>query len=215
MAIRSNPSLLNGALIGLGVFILMTTRPYEGMFFALPLGAALVLRFIRSTAPERRSLIPAGLMAAVLVAAGFGLTLAHNEAVTGDWKVVPDSLYRQAYGGSAPVLSDEPASTRWNAGPVRQNPIQSRRLSHFLQSPSDMGRNSVGGGFPNSELLELLRWICASHSVRSRSLRSQARADTSACSGFARPWSIARDLRFCPLRRARFWFCHSGDHGRI
>ena len=104
MAIRSNPSLLNGALIGLGVFILMTTRPYEGMFFALPLGAALVLRFIRSTAPERRSLIPAGLMAAVLVAAGFGLTLAHNEVVTGDWKVVPDSLYRQAYAEAPPFL---------------------------------------------------------------------------------------------------------------
>ena len=36
-AVRSRPSLLNGAAVGLGVVILMTTRPYEGMFYAIPL----------------------------------------------------------------------------------------------------------------------------------------------------------------------------------
>jgi hypothetical protein len=94
-AIRSRPDILNGALVGLGVVILMSTRPYEGMLYSIPFGAALVLQFVRSTALERKSLIPAGLAAGVLVAAGFGLTLAHNEAVTGDWKTAPYSLYRQ------------------------------------------------------------------------------------------------------------------------
>ena len=75
-AIRSRPNLLNGAVVGLGVFIMMTTRPYEGMVYAIPFGAALVIQFIRSTTLERKLLIPAGMAATVLVAAGFGLTLA-------------------------------------------------------------------------------------------------------------------------------------------
>ena len=102
-AVRSRPSLLNGAVLGLGVVILMTTRPYEGMVYALPFGAALVVHFIRSTRLDRRSLVPAGFAAAVLVAAGFGLTLAHNRAVTGDWKVAPYLLYRQT-SGQVPVF---------------------------------------------------------------------------------------------------------------
>ena len=102
-AVRSRPSLLNGAVLGLGVVILMTTRPYEGMVYALPFGAALVLHFIRSTRLDRRSLVPASFAAAVLVAAGFGLTLAHNQAVTGDWKVAPYLLYRQT-NGQVPVF---------------------------------------------------------------------------------------------------------------
>src|SRR5271170_194276 len=97
-AVRSRPNLLNGVVVGLGVVILMTTRPYEGMFYATPFGAALVVHFIRSTRSQRRSIIPAGLGAAFLVAIGFGLTLAQNQAVTGDWKVSPTILYRHTVG---------------------------------------------------------------------------------------------------------------------
>jgi hypothetical protein len=94
-AVRSRPNLLSGALVGLGVFILMTTRPYEGAAYAAPFGAALIIQFIRSPSLERRSLIPAGVAAAILVAAGFGLTFAHNQATTGDWKLSPYLLYHQ------------------------------------------------------------------------------------------------------------------------
>ena len=94
-AVRSRPNLLSGALVGLGVFILMTTRPYEGAAYAAPFGAALIIQFIRSTSLERRSLIPAGVAAAVVVAAGVGLSLADNQATTGDWKMSPYTLYIQ------------------------------------------------------------------------------------------------------------------------
>jgi hypothetical protein len=94
-AVRSRPNLRSGALVGLGVVILMTTRPYEGAAYAAPFGAALIIRFIRSRGPERKSLIPAGLAAAALVVAGFGLTFADNQATTGDWKLSPYFLYRQ------------------------------------------------------------------------------------------------------------------------
>ena len=102
-AVRSRPNLLNGALVGLGVVILMTTRPYEGMFFAAPLGAALVVQFVRSTASERKLLIPAGLMTAALIAGGFVLTFAENQAVSGDWNVPPFVLYRET-GPEVPAL---------------------------------------------------------------------------------------------------------------
>jgi hypothetical protein len=102
-AVRSRPSILNGAVLGLGVVIVMTTRPYEGMVYAIPFGLALIVHFIRSAGLQRRSLVPAGLAAAVLVAAGFGLTLAQNQAVTGDWKVAPYFLYRQT-NGQVPVF---------------------------------------------------------------------------------------------------------------
>ena len=97
-AVKSRPTLLNGAAVGLGVVVLMTTRPYEGMVYALPFGVALVIHFVRSKSPERRALVPVGLSAAFLVGAGFGLTLAHDQAVTGDWKVSPYLLYRQTVG---------------------------------------------------------------------------------------------------------------------
>ncbi len=97
-AVKSRPTLLHGAVVGVGVVILMTTRPYEGMLFSVPFGAALIVHFIRSTRLERRALIPVCVAAAVLVGAGFGLTLAQNQAVTGDWKVSPYLLYRQTNG---------------------------------------------------------------------------------------------------------------------
>jgi hypothetical protein len=105
-AVKSRPNLLNGVAVGLGVIILMTTRPYEGMLFAVPFGAALIVHFIRSTSLERRSLVPAGLAAAVLVAARFGLTLAHNQAVTRDWKVPPYMLYSRTVGQAPAFLME-------------------------------------------------------------------------------------------------------------
>ncbi len=47
-AVRSRPNLFNGAVVGSGVVILMTTRPYEGLVYAAPFGAALILQCIRS-----------------------------------------------------------------------------------------------------------------------------------------------------------------------
>ena len=110
-AVRSRPSVLTGVVLGLGAVVLMTSRPYEGMVYAVPFGVVLIVRFIRSTSLERRSLVPAGLAAALLVAAGFGLTLAQNQAVTGDWKVSPYLLYRQT-AAQAPVFLVESRDPR-------------------------------------------------------------------------------------------------------
>ena len=93
-------------MVGSGVVILMTTRPYEGAAYAAPFGAALIIQFIRSTSWERRSLIPAGVAAAVVVAAGVGLSFADNQATTGDWKVSPYWLYRETQQAPAFLVQD-------------------------------------------------------------------------------------------------------------
>ena len=126
-AIRSRPNLLNGAVVGLGVFIMMTTRPYEGMVYAIPFGAALVIQFIRSTTLERKSLIPAGMAATVLVAAGFGLTLVHNQAVTGDWKI-------RRMRSTARRARKYPLSSWKAAGPGRRRRLGTPRTSTLTHS---------------------------------------------------------------------------------
>jgi uncharacterized membrane protein (UPF0136 family) len=148
-AVRSRPSLLNGAAVGLGVVILMTTRPYEGMFYAIPFGAALVLRFVRSTALERRSLIPAGLAAAVLVVAGFGLTFAHDKAVTGDWKVAPYTLYRQ-------TAAEVPAFLVESRNPQGGAPARYAKTRYNLDvEANSYVRRATWGGILSAEAFRL------------------------------------------------------------
>ncbi len=95
--LRTRPTLAGGAAFGGGIAILMTTRPYEGLLVAAPLTAALAFDAVRSTGAMRRAAAPVALVL-LLVSGGFGLTLAENRAVTGDWKLFPYTLYRQQVG---------------------------------------------------------------------------------------------------------------------
>jgi hypothetical protein len=128
-AVTSRPSLWNGIAVGLGVAILMTTRPYEGMFYSIPFGAALLVHFFRSTAIERKSLIPAGMAAIVLAAAGFGLTVADNQAVTGDWKVMPYSVYFKTTAQAPPLLVQ-------SRGSETESTVRYARTRYQVQSQS-------------------------------------------------------------------------------
>ncbi|HEX4180764.1 MAG TPA: hypothetical protein VHY32_08235 [Caulobacteraceae bacterium] len=94
--IRRRPTLPRGALLGLSVMILMTTRPFEGMLAAAPVGVALVVDFLRSAPAERRAFLSCGAMAGLLVAGGLALTAASNQAVTGNWRETPYDFYRKA-----------------------------------------------------------------------------------------------------------------------
>jgi hypothetical protein len=123
--LRSRPMVVAGAIFGLGAVILMTTRPYEGLFFAAPIGVGLAIYFVRSSAVVRKSLAAPGAVAAVLVAGGFGLTFADNKAATGDWRVSPYFAYEKANGQPPALLP-----VRWDRplhSPVRYDWSQRRR----------------------------------------------------------------------------------------
>jgi len=89
--VRRRPSLTSGALLGLGVLILMTTRPFEGLLAAAPFGVALVIDFFKAT--DKKPLFAAGAAAGLFVVAGLGLTAAGDRAVAGDWRMSPYNLY--------------------------------------------------------------------------------------------------------------------------
>ena len=105
------PTLGSAFSVGAGAFFLMTTRPFEGMIFSLPLAIGLLVHFLRSP-EQRRSLLMPGMVAASLVLAGLALTVIHNQAVTGDWKKAPYTLYREESGGSPAFLFDAPLAPR-------------------------------------------------------------------------------------------------------
>ena len=100
-SLKIRPGLAGGAALGGGVVILMT-RPYEGLFFAAPIGVALVVHFFRSNAGIRKSLALPAALAAALIVGGLGLTFAQNRAATGDWKVFPYTNFRPDQQGVPP-----------------------------------------------------------------------------------------------------------------
>lgn len=97
-------SLRDGALFGLGLFILMTTRPFEGLVFSAPFLAALSWRAVTSRAEPLGRVAAAAIVVGILVALGLGLTLYSNQAITGGWRLFPYSLYRNTYAQTPAFL---------------------------------------------------------------------------------------------------------------
>lgn len=105
------PRWRDGALLAVGVLILMTTRPFEGLLFCLPVAAALLARLAglvrrRAAGAALRLSLPS-MLAVVL---GLGVILAYNTATTADPFLTPYSLNRDRYA-LAPALLTTPALT--------------------------------------------------------------------------------------------------------
>jgi hypothetical protein len=99
----------DAVLLVIGLAILATSRPYEGMLVALPvallLTAGLLRRKLRPT-PWLRFVLPAGVL---LLAAAAGIA-GMNRAITGDPLEFPHSLYDRTHG-VPPVFLWEPLAT--------------------------------------------------------------------------------------------------------
>jgi len=106
--LTQRPTPLAGACVGLGVVIMMTTRPYEGLLFSAPFGAGLLARVIRAPAANRKPLLLAGVLAGVLVGGGAVVTAIDDQAVTGDWRLAPYTLYRQTTADTPAFLFERP-----------------------------------------------------------------------------------------------------------
>ena len=53
--LRRKPLVLHGILLGFGVAILLNSRPYESVFFCIPIGIALLLLFLKTPDAKQRS----------------------------------------------------------------------------------------------------------------------------------------------------------------
>ncbi len=150
--LRSRPNLLGGAAFGAGAVLIMMTRPYEGLWFATPLAAAVAGDFLRSDRTLRAALVAPALVAAVLAAGGVGLTAASNQAITGDWKLFPNVLQREEMG-TAPLLLVQtwrpPASDRTRYDWLRRN-MEHEKVQYLRRNSARDVVVAEGERFANS-----------------------------------------------------------------
>nr|WP_294168615.1 hypothetical protein [uncultured Sphingomonas sp.] len=103
------PKWRDGVALAAGLFILMISRPFEGMLFSLPFGVVLFLSFIRRlSSREPMTAARIGLPTMLSVSAGLLVLLSTNAASTGSMLEDPYSLHRSTHAVAPPFLFQEP-----------------------------------------------------------------------------------------------------------
>lgn len=92
----------DGVILGLGLAMHLLTRPYESIFLLL----SVILFFVSARCFRLRT----GLIVASFLIAVAGLTVLHNQRVTGNWTMLPYRLSQYQYGA--------PAALTFQAAPV-------------------------------------------------------------------------------------------------
>ena len=108
----------DGLLMGLGAFVLMTSRPYEGALLCIPVAAALLASLVkRRWADIKPVLVKAVLPALLIVGAGGAVLLEYNHATTGDRFKVAYQLNRETYA-MVPAFLISPPLKSLHQGPA-------------------------------------------------------------------------------------------------
>jgi hypothetical protein len=128
--LAARPRVRHGVLLGVGLAILATTRPYEGLFLAVPLAAALLRVARRSRDGFAVALVPAGLLAAVAVAG----VAAYNRSVTGEALTFPYQVYTERYGYAPPFRFQAPHREVKITPPVMQKFVDEFERGHYHAS---------------------------------------------------------------------------------
>ena len=109
LRVRTRPRWRDGVALGVGVVLLMATRPLEGFFFCLPFVVALVLWLAGQV---RMRKYDAGLRIAApsltFFAAGVAFMLTFNAAVTGSARETPYEINRHQYALAPASFFAEP-----------------------------------------------------------------------------------------------------------
>jgi hypothetical protein len=103
------PRWRDGLAFAAGLVILMTSRPFEGLFFALPLMVTIACRLLNSAhrgdfTPMLRVAVPT----ALITGAGVGLMLAYSVATTGNALEDPYTHNRLAYAHTSAFFFEAP-----------------------------------------------------------------------------------------------------------
>jgi hypothetical protein len=112
--LRRQPRLRNAALLGVGMLVLLNTRPFEGFALCLPVVASLAWT-LRATALRavngsslRRVLVPVVLPLLGIAAAAVAMLCYYNWRVTGDPLRLPYTVNQQAYGWPMTLIWQTP-----------------------------------------------------------------------------------------------------------
>ena len=98
------------AVLGFGLIVLATSRPFEGLLFALPLAWFLASRLLRASNRRRAMVVPP--LLAVLASGALALG-AYHHAVTGDPLLFPHSAYSESVGIGDPHFLWQVDSNPW------------------------------------------------------------------------------------------------------
>ena len=109
--VLKRPSLGGAVALGAGISVLANSRPYEGLIFSIPLGAAFLWWMLGRTNPApswpvrfRRVVLPV----AALLAAGIGFVGYYNWRTTGSPRTFAMSLNQRFYDSSAIFMWETP-----------------------------------------------------------------------------------------------------------
>ncbi|MDB5930955.1 MAG: putative rane protein [Polaromonas sp.] len=134
--ILRHPQWRHGVLLGLGLLILMTTRPYEGALACLPVAVLLLWRLMRRSEPAlaggRMALAKVAVPAAAFAGAGLALLLAYNAATTGQFLKTPYSLNRETYA-VAPAFLISPPLQSAQRGPAYFRDFYNQEARAYLR----------------------------------------------------------------------------------
>jgi hypothetical protein len=109
--IKGRPSLVMGILLGLGVAVLFNSRPYESVFFCIPVGAAVILWLWREfkDAETRRAALCFVVFPASLILLFTGCLMArYNWRVTGHAAAPPYAYDARLHDGAAMFIWQTP-----------------------------------------------------------------------------------------------------------
>lgn len=164
-ATRWTQRLALGTVMGLGAFILMTTRPYEGVLICLPVALALGWAawkawqsqsgqpsgwsgraYLAAAVPSVfTGVLPVVLPVLVLTSAGAAWLLAYNLATTGHMNKTPYELNRQTYSSAPAFLTSAPIASA-QRGPPYFRDFYAAESSPYQRRTSLRGWTvSVGG----------------------------------------------------------------------
>lgn len=150
--ILKNPSVGLGFLLGIGMAVLMITRPFEGMLVCVPVALVLLRQLFRARLNDASAMIAKVLVpssAAVLVG---GLILAlSNQAVTGSATTTPYGWFRTLYAQAPALLISQPIVPIRGpevTPPYFEEAIAKEAEPHIERtSPQRIARNILGKTF--------------------------------------------------------------------
>lgn len=134
-----------GLLAGLGIAILMVSRPYEGALLCIPAAALLLTRLARPAwEGGRADFIRIAFPVLLLVGAGGTLLLQHNLATTGNLFKTPYSLNRNTYANAPAFLFSAPVHSQ-QRGPSYFRTFYAEESASFMRraSPAEIVRGIV------------------------------------------------------------------------
>ena len=143
--ILRQPTWRLGLVSGLGIAILMTTRPYEGALLCIPAVVLLLIRLVRpGWTGGRAALIKTALPVLLLAGSAGTLLLQHNQATTGNLFKTPYSLNRETYADAPAFLISSPAQSL-QRGPVYFRAFYAAEAASFMRrgQPAEIVRSIV------------------------------------------------------------------------